>query len=70
MQRHDGVARFASIEAWVRTDVKGWTLAGMIDDEQYAELVDAARTELAPFTSADGAVEFAAPALIATGRAP
>ena len=30
-----GTARFASVEAWVHTDIKGWTLADMIDDEQY-----------------------------------
>ena len=32
---HAGTARFPSIEAWVRTDVKGWTLADLIDDDQY-----------------------------------
>ena len=29
---HPGTARFASIEAWLHTDIRGWTLAGMIDD--------------------------------------
>ncbi|NNE11398.1 MAG: methyltransferase domain-containing protein [Ilumatobacter sp.] len=64
--RHEGVARFESIEAWVHTDVRGWTLADMIDDEQYAELLAAARTELAGFTDDRGRVRFPAPALIAT----
>lgn len=63
---HEGQARFDSLEAWVHTDVRGWTLADMIDDDQCAELLAAARTELAEFVDADGCVRFPAPALIAT----
>ncbi|MEM7324222.1 MAG: class I SAM-dependent methyltransferase [Actinomycetota bacterium] len=62
----DGTARFASIEAWVHTDVRGWTLADMIDDDQYRELLDAATVELGRFVDEDGQVRFAAPALIVT----
>lgn len=40
--RLDGTARFDSIESWVRTDVRGWTLADMIDDDQYQQLLAAA----------------------------
>jgi len=61
--RHD-VVTFPSIEDWVHTDVKGWTLADMIDDDQYRTLLDAARTELAEFVQGDGTVSFAAPAHI------
>jgi ubiquinone/menaquinone biosynthesis C-methylase UbiE len=61
-----GTARFPSIEAWVRTDVKGWTLADLIDDEQYARLQREAATALRPFTNPDGMVAFDAPALIVT----
>ncbi len=39
-----GTARFPSIEAWVHTDVKGWTLADLIDDAQYRQLLQAAQT--------------------------
>jgi len=66
--RADGRARFPSIEAWVHTDIRGWTLAEMIDDAQYAELLAAAQHELVCFTDRAGRVEFAAPALLATGR--
>ncbi len=66
---HDGVARFDSIEAWVHTDVRGWTLADMIDDDDYSLLLEEAARDLARFTNPDGSVEFAAPALIATGFA-
>lgn len=59
-----GEARFPSLEAWVRTDVKGWTLADAIDDAQYAELEKAAQKELRQFLAADGSVRFAAPAHI------
>jgi SAM-dependent methyltransferase len=59
-----GSARFPSIEAWVHTDIKGWTLADMIDDAQYRALQTAARTALAPFARADGSVLFEAPAHI------
>jgi ubiquinone/menaquinone biosynthesis C-methylase UbiE len=63
---HAGTARFPSIEAWVRTDVKGWTLADLIDDDQYALLLREAAVALRRYASADGTVAFAAPALIAT----
>lgn len=66
--RHDGVARFDSVEAWVHTDIRGWTLADTIDDLEYAELLEAAQVELAPFCDEGGRVTFAAPALIATGQ--
>jgi SAM-dependent methyltransferase len=63
---HAGTARFPSIEAWVHTDVKGWTLADAIDDAQYAQLEREALREMQPFTDSDGAVTFAAPAHIVT----
>ena len=47
---HPGVARFESIPAWMHTDVRGWTLAGMVDDVTFDRLVTAARDELARFT--------------------
>jgi SAM-dependent methyltransferase len=65
---HAGVARFESIASWMHTDVRGWTLAGLVDDVTFDRLVDAARVELARFTDSSGQVEFPAPALVATGR--
>lgn len=59
-----GTARFPSIYEWVRLDVRGWTLADMIDDQQFDTLVEAADIELAEFASDDGTVSFAAPAHI------
>jgi SAM-dependent methyltransferase len=65
---HVGAARFPSIESWVRTDVKGWTLADLIDDAQYRLLQREAKTALQRYTLADGTVVFNAPAHIATAR--
>ncbi len=41
----DVTARFPSLDAWVHTDVKGWTLADLIDERQYATLLTAARED-------------------------
>ena len=63
-----GSARFPSINDWVHTDIKGWTLADKIDDEQYAILRREADTELAPFRQSDGSVLFDSPAHIVTAQ--
>ena len=65
---HDGVARFDSIDAWLHTDIRGWTLADRIDDALYAKLLTEARRRMQRFTRPDGGVEFPSPALIATAR--
>ncbi|CAN5215023.1 methyltransferase domain-containing protein [soil metagenome] len=57
----DVTARFPSLEAWVHTDIKGWTLANLIDDDQYRTLLGEARKELAAFERRDGSVAFTAP---------
>jgi len=62
----DGTARFSSIESWIYTDVKGWTLADLIDDGQYALLLNEAEKTLRAFVAADGQVAFVAPAHIVT----
>ena len=65
-----GAARFPSIESWVHTDVKGWTLADLIDDAQYQELLRAAKAELKRFAAVDGTVAFASPAHIVSATKP
>jgi SAM-dependent methyltransferase len=67
---HTGRARFPSIRAWMHTDVRGWTLADVLSDEQYARLVDAAEDELKPFVGEDGRVEFPSPAHVVSGSKP
>jgi ubiquinone/menaquinone biosynthesis C-methylase UbiE len=61
-----GEAHFASLDEWMHTDIRGWTLADHVDDDQYARLLDGARTRLAEFVGSDGSVRFAMPALIGT----
>jgi len=63
--RRAGQARFTSLDDWLYTEIRGWTLAEHIDDDQYARLRRAAATRLARFVTGDGAVRFAVPALIA-----
>ncbi len=62
IETHPGTARFASIDAWVTTDVRGWTLADMIDDAQFDLLLSEAWQTLAEFIAPDRTVAFAAPA--------
>lgn len=61
-----GTARFPSLESWMYTDVKGWTLADLIDDSQFDLLQAEARQALSGFVAEDGRVSFAAPAHIVT----
>lgn len=61
-----GKARFASIDAWMYTDVKGWTLADTIDDDGFERLKREAHTRLSRFVLPDGSVAFDAPAHIVT----
>ena len=65
-----GAARFPSIESWVHTDVKGWTLADLIDEAQYGQLLQAAQAELTPYVQRDGTVAFSSPAHIVIAAKP
>ena len=67
VETRQGTARFPSIEAWVRTEVKGWTLADQVDEDSYRRLQRAARDELRDFAAADGAVAFAVSANLDRG---
>jgi ubiquinone/menaquinone biosynthesis C-methylase UbiE len=62
IETFDTGARFPSLDAWMHTDIRGWTLADMIDDDQFRVLLAAAHAELAHFEASDGSVRFSAPA--------
>lgn len=62
-----GTARFSSIEDWMYTDIRGWTLADMIDEVQFDRLLEAAQRALQEFVGEDGKASFPAPAHIVTG---
>ena len=66
IQTITGQARFSSIESWIYTDIKGWTLADVIDDEGYEALKRTAPERLSQFVQGDGVVAFDAPAHIVT----
>ena len=60
-----GQANFASLDAWLTTDIRGWTLADVIDDDQFERLRQEAQ-ELVQFVQEDGSVSFDSPAHIIT----
>ena len=63
-------ACFNSLDECMHTDIRGWTLAEHVDDDQFAHLRERAATRLGRFVAADGRVRFAVPALIATASRP
>lgn len=67
--RRDGVARFRSLDDWLYSEIRGWTLSEHVDEAQFAHLRVTAGDRLAPFVGTDGTVRFAAPALIAVATA-
>ena len=67
VSRHHGLVRFASVEVLVSTErACVWTLGGILDDAQFAELLREAQPALQPFVGADGAIAFDMPVLIVT----
>jgi ubiquinone/menaquinone biosynthesis C-methylase UbiE len=66
VKTHEGTACFPSISSWIYTDVRGWTLAEMIDDAQYQLLLKEAESELQRFVTPEGTVAFRSPAHIVT----
>ncbi len=61
-----GVVEFPSVEAWMHTEIRGWTLADQITDEQFDQLLSAANEKLIRFTDTTGRVKFPIGAHIAT----
>jgi SAM-dependent methyltransferase len=67
--QHHGEVRFGSIASLVSTErACAWTLGGLLDEEQFALLLDVAETKLKPFVLTDGSVRFDMPALILTAQ--
>jgi ubiquinone/menaquinone biosynthesis C-methylase UbiE len=66
IKTYQGTACFPSISSWVYTDIRGWTLADMIDDAQYQLLLKEAERELRQFVTSEGTVAFRSPAHIVT----
>jgi SAM-dependent methyltransferase len=65
--RHEGTVHFASIQALVSTERACiWTLGGILDDAQFAQLSKESDRALRSFIGSDGTLTFAMPALIVT----
>jgi len=62
----DGKARYPSMRYWMEADIRGWTLADVLDDAQFERLVSEAESQLARFVTDDGTVEFSNLAHIVT----
>jgi SAM-dependent methyltransferase len=62
-----GEAHFPSLESWLTTEIRAWTLDEMITDEQLYRLLAEAPDSLGRFRAPDGTVSFPVPALVATG---
>lgn len=61
-------ARFASLHDWLHTEIRGWTLAEKVDNDQFEALLAASHDALRAFVSDDGKVTFPAPAIAALAR--
>ena len=63
-----GTGRFGSVRTMLEADLRGWLpIVGIrLEEAVIAAIVGAGEVELARFVAADGSVEFAAPAHIAT----
>ncbi|WP_291337221.1 methyltransferase domain-containing protein [Albidovulum sp.] len=59
-----GTARHASLDAWLDTEIGGWTLAEMVSADQLGRIKEAARDALGAHVGADGSVAFPAPARV------
>lgn len=60
-----GAVTFPSMEAWMHTEIRGWTLAGTVDDAAFDRLLAEANSRLARFRHSDGSVRFEIKALVA-----
>ena len=59
---HIGTVRQPSLDHWLDTEIGGWTLAEMVDDQQLSEVKKQAKEKLAKYIRKDGQVRFPAPA--------
>jgi SAM-dependent methyltransferase len=69
VEPREQLVRFDSIDAMISTERACiWTLGGMLDDAQFARLIEVARREFKPFVGPTGEFVFAMPALVITAE--
>ncbi len=64
----DGWVRFASIDEFIRVEIKGWVMADSLEDAVYERLLTAARQRLRNFCEASGEIVFPMNAHLITAR--
>jgi len=64
--RQKGIARFPSLHAWLRIEVKAWLLADRMNELQFEAFLAEAAELLRPFVATDGTAALPAPAYIVT----
>jgi SAM-dependent methyltransferase len=66
-----GIVSFVSADAMISTErACVWTLGGLLDEQQFAQLRQRAPSVLQPFIRSDGSVQFDCPAHIVTATKP
>lgn len=63
-----GTARHPSLDAWLDTEIGGWTISEMVSEGQLAALKEAAHRLFARHEAADGTASFPAPAHFIAAR--
>ena len=66
----EGWARFASIDEFIRIEIKGSPLAALVDEASYQRVLKAARQELRDFCDTQGRVSIRLDATIVTAGKP
>lgn len=66
---HGGRARFPALRVMLEADLRGWlpVMGVHLPEERIARILEEAEVDLAPYVTADGAVEFETSAHIVTG---
>jgi len=69
---HRGTARFPSVRAMVEADLRGWlpVMGVVLDEDQVRRILEETDRALSRYVTADGTVEFEAPAHIVSGTKP
>ena len=67
---HDGRARFASIDQFVRTEIQSWVLTGSVSDAAVDAVVEESSVQLAGYCTPTGELDIPFNAIIATAEKP
>jgi len=67
-----GMARFPGLRAMVEADLRGWlpVMGVVLSENQITRVLEAAEQALSTYVTAEGSIEFDAPAHIVTGASP